>query len=58
VIFDCNLMHGSGANISPLPRCNLFIVYNSVLNLPREPYCGKSPRPSYIANREPVALSV
>jgi ectoine hydroxylase len=57
VLFDCNLMHGSGSNISPHPRCNLFVVYNSVENLPREPYCGKPPRPDFIASRDFTPLS-
>ncbi|GKT37388.1 putative multi-domain containing protein, partial [Aduncisulcus paluster] len=28
--FDCNLMHGSGSNISPYPRSNVFLVFNSL----------------------------
>lgn len=51
VLFDCNLMHGSGSNISPFPRCNLFLVYNSVENTPRAPYGGMPPRPAFIASR-------
>ncbi len=50
-LFDCNLMHGSNSNITPLPRSNLFVVYNSVLNRPVEPFCGLDPRPNYIAER-------
>ena len=57
-VFDCNLMLGSGANISPYPQCNLFVVYNSTDNAPRAPYSGLGPRPTYIANREIVPLSV
>ena len=57
VLFDCNLMHGSGANISPFPRCNVFIVYNSTSNAPRAPYSGQAPRPSYIASRDVVPLT-
>uniref|UniRef100_UPI000A38D524 phytanoyl-CoA dioxygenase family protein n=1 Tax=Streptomyces tricolor TaxID=68277 RepID=UPI000A38D524 len=30
VMFDSNLLHGSNGNITPFPRSNIFIVYNSV----------------------------
>ncbi|MEX1042071.1 MAG: phytanoyl-CoA dioxygenase family protein, partial [Pirellulaceae bacterium] len=30
VMFDCNTLHGSVANLSPYPRTNLFLVFNSV----------------------------
>ncbi len=50
--FECNLMHGSNSNITPLPRSNAFIVFNSVENTLVEPFCGLEPRPQYIANRE------
>jgi ectoine hydroxylase len=32
VLFDCNLIHVSTANLSPMPRTNLFFVYNSIEN--------------------------
>ncbi|MGO4498936.1 ectoine hydroxylase [Paenibacillus sp. 2RAB27] len=51
LLFDCNLMHGSNSNITPDPRSNVFIVYNSVLNKLNAPYSGKGPRPDYIAER-------
>ena len=50
--FECNVMHGSSSNITPLPRSNVFVVYNSVENTPVEPFCGLSPRPNFIAERE------
>lgn len=50
--FECNIMHGSNSNITPLPRSNLFVVYNSVENKPVEPFCGLAPRPNFIAERE------
>jgi ectoine hydroxylase len=58
VLFDSNLMHGSGSNISPYPRCTLFVVYNSVNNAPRAPYGGQPARPEFIAERDtsPVRL--
>lgn len=51
IFFDCNLMHGSNSNITPDPRSNVFIVYNSILNKLNEPYSGKQPRPDFIAAR-------
>ncbi|QYR22575.1 ectoine hydroxylase [Paenibacillus sp. sptzw28] len=51
VLFDCNIMHGSNSNITPLPRSNVFLVYNSVENTLAEPYSGQTPRPDYIAAR-------
>ena len=51
VIFDCNTMHGSNGNITPFPRSNVFLVYNSVENRLRDPYHGLPPRPGFIATR-------
>lgn len=50
--FECNIMHGSNSNITPLPRSNIFIVYNSVDNTPVAPFCGLAPRPNFIAERQ------
>lgn len=50
--FECNTMHGSGSNITPMPRSNIFIVYNSLHNKPQAPFCGLAPRPNFIAERE------
>ena len=50
--FECNVMHGSSSNITPLPRSNVFVVYNSVHNTPVAPFCGLPPRPNFIAERE------
>ena len=52
VLFECNAMHGSNSNISPLPRSNVFLVYNSVTNRLVTPFGGKSPRPEFIATRK------
>jgi ectoine hydroxylase len=49
--FECNTMHGSNSNITPWPRSNIFLVYNSVENELVDPYCGLKPRPDFIANR-------
>lgn len=54
LLFDCNIMHGSNSNITPYPRSNIFMVFNSVENALAEPFSGKKPRPEYIAHREYV----
>ncbi|WP_405611680.1 ectoine hydroxylase [Streptomyces sp. NBC_00076] len=46
--FDCNCMHGSGDNITPFPRSNVFIVFNSVENKAVEPFAAPVRRPEYI----------
>ncbi|MGW7369730.1 ectoine hydroxylase [Streptomyces sp. NPDC054841] len=50
--FDCNAMHGSGDNITPYPRSNVFIVFNSVENAAQEPFAAPVPRPSFIGARD------
>ena len=52
VFFDCNAMHGSNGNISPWPRANVFMVYNSVENRLVAPFHGMKPRPEHIAARQ------
>ncbi|GIP33173.1 ectoine hydroxylase [Paenibacillus sp. J2TS4] len=52
LLFDCNIMHGSNSNITPYPRSNVFMVYNSVENKLVAPYSGLKPRPDYIATRD------
>jgi len=52
LLFDSNIMHGSGNNITPFPRSNIFVVFNSVENTLVEPYAAPSPRPPFIASRE------
>jgi ectoine hydroxylase len=51
-LFDSNCMHGSGNNITPYARSNIFIVFNSVENGLQEPFAAPAPRPSYIAARQ------
>ena len=51
VLFDCNCMHGSNGNITPIPRSNVFIVFNSVENALQAPFGGTRPRPEHIASR-------
>lgn len=50
--FDSNIMHGSGNNITPYARSNVFMVFNSVENALVDPFAAKSPRPAHIANRD------
>lgn len=51
-LFDSNCMHGSGSNITPYPRSNIFIVFNSVENTLVEPFSAPAPRPTYIGSRD------
>lgn len=46
MLFDCNVVHASPANISPTDRRILFITYNSIKNLPK-----KLTRPPFLVNR-------
>ncbi|MFJ2258135.1 ectoine hydroxylase [Streptomyces sp. NPDC087844] len=50
--FDCNCMHGSGDNITPFPRSNVFIVFNSVENAAVEPFSAPVRRPEFIGARD------
>jgi len=53
-IFDCNMMHGSNSNITPLPRSNVFCVYNACSNRLTAPFGGGKPRPEFLAAREDI----
>ncbi|WP_330457058.1 ectoine hydroxylase [Streptomyces sp. NBC_00820] len=50
--FDCNCMHGSGDNITPFARSNVFIVFNSVENTAVEPFAAPVRRPEFIGARD------
>ncbi|BBY46046.1 ectoine hydroxylase [Mycolicibacterium celeriflavum] len=50
--FDSNLMHGSGSNITPFPRSNIFLVFNSIENRLVAPFRAETPRPEYLAARD------
>ncbi|MFJ4436624.1 ectoine hydroxylase [Streptomyces sp. NPDC088923] len=50
--FDCNAMHGSGDNITPFPRSNVFLVFNSVENAAVEPFAAPIRRPEFIGARD------
>jgi ectoine hydroxylase len=49
VLHDGNVMHGSPDNISPDPRTNAFFVYNSVHNVPKEPFAAPERRASFLS---------
>ncbi|CAL9601332.1 Ectoine dioxygenase [Nocardiopsis dassonvillei] len=51
-VFDSNCMHGSGGNITPFPRSNVFIVFNSVENACVEPFSAPTPRPEFLSSRD------
>ncbi|MFR9731510.1 ectoine hydroxylase [Saccharopolyspora sp. MS10] len=55
--FDSNAMHGSGNNITPFPRSNIFVVFNSVDNALAEPFAGTRPRPRFIADPDATPVS-
>ena len=52
IMFDSNCMHGSNGNITPDPRSNLFVVFNSVDNALVEPFGASRPRPEFLGARE------
>jgi ectoine hydroxylase len=52
LLFDSNIMHGSGNNITPYPRSNIFMVFNSVDNALVAPFAAPAPRPEFIASRD------
>ena len=51
-MFDANCMHASNGNVTPYPRSNLFLVFNSVENACVEPFASSGPRPSFLAARD------
>lgn len=52
LLFDSNIMHGSSSNITPFPRSNIFLVFNSVENTLTQPFAASAPRPAYIGSRD------
>lgn len=49
LFFHSNVLHGSGHNMSPLPRKTMILVYNSIENKPK---AVESPRPDWVVSRE------
>ena len=56
--FDCNIMHGSGSNITPYSRSNIFLVFNSAANMLGDPFAAAERRPEYLAARTALPFSV
>lgn len=54
--FDANIMHGSGSNITPYARSNIYLVFNSVENAPVAPFEAEKFRPEFISTHtiEPI----
>lgn len=52
VMFDSNCMHASNGNVTPYPRSNIFIVYNSVENACTEPFAAPRPRPEFVGSMD------
>ncbi len=50
LLFDCNTLHGSNANMSPDPRSNVFFVFNRRDNACVEPFAARRRRPSFLAH--------
>ncbi|HCR98607.1 MAG: ectoine hydroxylase [Halomonas sp.] len=50
LLFDCNTLHASNANLSPDPRSNVFFVFNRPDNRCREPYAAPQQRPDFLAH--------
>ena len=57
LFFDSNIMHGSGNNITPYPRSNIFLVFNSMENKLETPFAASKPRPGFIGSREFTPVS-
>mmetsp|Transcript_41875 Transcript_41875/g.68934 ORF Transcript_41875/g.68934 Transcript_41875/m.68934 type:complete len:345 (+) Transcript_41875:100-1134(+) len=51
LLFDANLMHASYANMSPMSRNAVFMVYNAIENALKAPPKGYG-RPGYLAERD------
>lgn len=50
LLFDCNTLHGSNANLSAEPRTNVFFVYNRRDNACQAPYAAPQRRPEFLAH--------
>ena len=49
LFFDCNIVHGFGYNMSPLPRKLFIISYNTIDNNPRS---MNKPQPYLVVARQ------
>src|SRR5690625_3552023 len=50
LLFDCNTLHGSNANMSPDPRSNVFFVFNRKDNRCEQPDAAERGRPRVLAH--------
>lgn len=50
LLFDCNTLHGSNANMSPDPRSNIFFVFNRRDNALTAPFAANERRPDFLAH--------
>ena len=57
LLFDCNVLHGSNANMSPDPRSNAFFVYNRRDNGCVAPFAARRRRPGFLAHDPDEAWS-
>ena len=57
LLFDCNVLHGSNANMSPDPRSNAFFVYNRLDNRCVAPFGASRRRPHFLAHEPGEAWS-
>lgn len=49
LFFHSNILHGSGHNMSPLPRKTMIFVYNDITNKPKP---VENPRPDWVVSRQ------
>ncbi len=52
LFFECNVMHGSNGNITPYPRSNVFFVFNSVENTPKQAFGPSERRPHFLGSND------
>lgn len=57
LFFECNILHGSNSNITPYPRSNAFLVYNSTENALVKPFGNQPPRPAFLGSRDFTPLA-
>lgn len=53
LLFDCNLVHASSANMSPFDRALALITYNSTTNAPAQ---SKQQRPEFLVSRDSTPI--
>ena len=55
VVFDCNLLHASGHNLSAQDRWQAYFCYNTVANRPKD---VENPRPDWVRSRNWKPLQI